>query len=410
MPEVLSTFRYRALNRAGESVRGELTARDRSSAVARLQAQGLIPLTADAAESNTLGSFLRRDLFGGGKLSPKELATFLLQLSTMVGAGLPAEGALGIMAGHEAAPRSRRVAEELLRRLRNGASLANAMASDARNFPPVALGMVRAGESSGAIEVALGRLAEYFRRSSDIRASIQSALVYPAILVAMAFGSVIMILTVILPRLKPMFQHAHTKLPFVTRTILAASDGWRDWWWAVLLLVCLLAYVIRRAFQDPAILAWRDQLLLRTPLLGSAVRRAETARFVRTLGSLAGGTVPLPVALALSQSVLVNTVMAAAVARVCKQLKEGAGLADPLAGTGVFPELVIHFIRIGEATGRLDEMLLKQADLFDGEVRELIDRGLSMLVPAITLALGIVVGGIMAAMMSAILSMNDVVR
>jgi general secretion pathway protein F len=410
MAEALRTFRYRALNRAGEAINGELAARDRNSAVSRLQAQGLVPLVAEAAEHGSLAGLLQRDLFGGGRLSPKLLADFMQQLSTLIGAGIPAEQALGILAGHEAAPRTRRVAEELLRRLRNGASLADAMAADAKVFPPIALGMVRAGESSGALEAALARLAEYLRRSADVRESVQSALVYPAILLATAFGSIILILTVVLPQLKPVFAHAHGKqLPFATQMILAASDGLRDWWWALLLVTLVLAYLIRHLLQDPAVQILRDRLLLRTPLLGSGIRRAETARFACTLGSLAGANVALPAALALSQSVLVNTLMADAVARVCKQLKEGGGLADPLAATGVFPELAIQFIRIGEATGRLDEMLLKQADLFDGEVRRLIDRGLAMLVPAITIVLGVVVAGIIASVLTAILSVNDVV-
>jgi general secretion pathway protein F len=408
MAEALRNFRYRALNRAGEAINGELAARDRASAVSRLQSQGLVPLVAEAAERGSLAGLLQRDLFGSGRLSPKLLADFMQQLSTLIGAGIPAEQALGILAGHEAAPRTRRVAEELLRRLRNGASLADAMAADAKVFPPIALGMVRAGESSGALEAALARLAEYLRRGADVRESVQSALVYPAILLATAFGSIILILTVVLPQLKPVFAHAHGKLPFATQMILAASDGLRDWWWALLLAGLVLAYLIRRLFQDPAIQVLRDRWLLRAPLLGSGIRRAETARFARTLGSLAGANVALPAALALSQSVLVNTLMAEAVARVCNQLKEGGGLAEPLAASGVFPELAIQFIRIGEATGRLDEMLLKQADLFDSEVRRLIDRGLAMLVPAITLVLGVVVAGIIASVLTAILSVNDV--
>lgn len=408
MAEALTIFRYRALGRDGERVKGEVTARNRDAAVARLQAQGLVPLAAVAVADGALAALLRRDLFGRSRLSAKELADLVQQLSTLIGAGIPAEQALGVLAGHEGARRTRRVAEELLRRLRNGASLADAMAADAANFPPVALGMVRAGESSGAVEAALVRLTEYLRRSAEIRESVRSALIYPAILLATAFASILLILTVVLPQLKPMFAHARTALPFATRMILAASDGLRDWWWALLLLALLVAAGIGRALREPRFLALRDRWLLQAPLLGSAIRRAETARFARILGALAGSAVPLPAALALSQSVLVNSVMAEAVALVSKQLKAGGGLADPLARAGVFPSLAIQFIRIGEATGRLDEMLLKQADLFDGEVRRLIDRGLALLVPAITIMLGIMVGGLMAAVMSAILSINDV--
>lgn len=409
MPDALRTFHYRALNRAGEKVSGELAARDRNAAVSRLQAQGLVPLSTETAEPGSMAGLLRRDLFDTGRLSSKQLAEFMQQLSTLIGAGFPAEPALGLLTRPEVAQRPRRVAAELLRRLRNGASLADAMAADGKVFPPIALGMVRAGESSGGLESALVGLADYLRRSADIRESITSALVYPAILLATGFGSVLLILTVVLPQLKPIFSHAHAQLPFTTRLILAMSDGLRDWWWALLLAMALLAYLARRLLQNPAIPILRDRLLLRMPIVGTAIRRAETARFARTLGALCGANVALPVALALGQTVLVNAVMAEAVAAAGKQLKAGGGLADPLAASGVFPELTIQFIRIGEATGRLDEMLLKQADLFDAEVRRLIDRGLAMLVPAITILLGVIVAGVIASVMTAILSVNDVV-
>jgi general secretion pathway protein F len=410
MPEALRIFRYRALNRAGENVRGQLAARDRSAAVARLQAQGLVPLSAEAETGGSLAQLLRRDVTGSFRLSVKQLADFMQELASLVGAGIPAEQALALLAGREAGLKRRRVAEELLRRLRNGASLADAMAAEAKIFPPVALGMVRAGEASGALDSSLTRLADYLRRSADVREAVQSSLVYPAILLATALGSVILILTVVLPQLKPIFAHAHTALPFGTRLVLAASDGLRAYWWALLLGTLVLAFMLRRLLRDPAILAMRDRLLLRIPLLGSGIRRAETARFVRILGALAGANVALPTALALSQAVLVNTVMAEAVAVVAKQLKEGGGLAEPLAASGVFPDLAIQFIRIGEATGRLDEMLLRQADLFDGEVRRQIDRGLALLVPAVTIVMGMLVAGIITSVMTAILSVNDVFR
>jgi len=407
MPEALRTFRYRALNRAGDPVNGEMTARDRDAAVSRLQAQGFVPLLAEAAEENPLIALLRRDLFAGGTLSATDLADFIQQLATLIDAGIPAEQSLATLAGPEAAAKSRRIAEDLLRRLRAGSSLGDAMAADSKVFPPIALSMVRAGESSGALEAALLRLTDYLRRSAEIRSSIQSALIYQGLLVATAFGSIILILTVVLPRLKPLFANAHGKLPWETQIVLAASDGLRMWWWALALGGITLAYLVHRAFRDPAIQASRDRLLLRAPLLGPAIRRAETARFARTLGALVSAEVSLPVALTLSQTVLANTEMAEAVARVCSELKEGGGLADPLAASGVFPDLTIQFIRIGEATGRLGEMLLKQADLFDTEVRRLIDRGLSLLVPVVTILLGLVIAAIIGSVMVAILSVND---
>jgi general secretion pathway protein F len=410
MPEALTTFRYRALTRAGEKISGEVAARDRGAAIARLQAQGLIPLLAEAADGASLAAFLRRDLFGSATLSAKELADFMQEFATLAGAGIPVEQALATLVGPEAGRKRRRIAEDLLRRLRGGASLADAMAAEPKTFPPLALGMVRAGEAGGALETGLTRLADYLRRSADVGEAVRSALVYPAILMATALASVVLILTVVLPQLKPIFAHAHGPLPLGTQLVLLASDVVRVWWWALLIGAALLAELLRRFLLDPVIRTRRDRLLLRVPILGQAIRRAETARFARLLGALAGANVALPLALALAHSVLMNTVMADAVAAVAKQLKEGGGLADPLAGTGVFPDLAIQFIRIGEATGRLDEMLLKQADLFDAEMRRLIDRGLALLVPAITILMGLIVGGIVASVMTAILSANDAFR
>jgi general secretion pathway protein F len=407
MPEAARTFRYRALTRAGERISGELVARDRAMAIARLQAQGLVPLRAEAAAGGGPRGLLQQNVFGGARLSAQQLADFMQQLATLIGSSIPVEQALGVMSGPEAGARARRVAQELLRRLRAGAGLGDAMAADPRSFPPVALSMVRAGEASGLLEAALQRLADYLRRSAEVRAAILSALVYPMLLVAAAAGSVVLILAVVLPQLKPLFAHAHKALPWETRLALAASDGLRDGWWAGLLLLALSFALLRRLLREPTVLARCDRALLAAPLLGAALRKAETARFARTLGALVGSNVTLPVALALGQAVLVNSLMAEAVDRVRKALKEGGGLADPLAGTGVFPDLTIQFIRIGEATGRLDEMLLKQADLFDAEVRRLIDRGLALLVPVVTILMGILVGGIVASVMAAILSVND---
>jgi general secretion pathway protein F len=174
MPEALTTFRYRALTRAGEKISGEVTARDRGAAIARLQAQGLIPLLAEAVDGASLAAFLRRDLFGSATLSAKELADFMQEFATLAGAGIAVEQALATLAGPEAGRKRRRIAEDLLRRLRGGASLADAMAAEPKTFPPLALGMVRAGEAGGSLETGLTRLADYLRRSADVGEAVRN--------------------------------------------------------------------------------------------------------------------------------------------------------------------------------------------------------------------------------------------
>jgi general secretion pathway protein F len=403
----MQTFRYRALNRSGDAIGGEVEAADRAAAVAHLQGLGLVPLAAEVARLDSLKAVLMRDFFGERRLSGKELADFFQQLSTLVGASVPVEQALGILTRRQGAPRTRLATQDLLRRLRSGVSLADAMHSDRRRFPSIAIGMVRAGEASGNLESSLARLAEYLRRSENMRQSVYSALVYPAMLVATAFLSVIVILTVVLPQLEPLFVHSGAALPLATTIVIAASDVLRSWWWAMLGGAVGGVLILRRLFSDPSVKLRRDAAILRLPFLGAAVQLAEAARFARTLGTLAGGNVPLPTALVLAQAVLSNAVMLDSVATVTTQLKQGGSLADLLTRAGVFPELSIQLIRVGEATGRLDEMLVKQADLFDADLQRVIERSLAMLVPVITIVLGMIVAAIIASVMVAILSVND---
>jgi general secretion pathway protein F len=267
--------------------------------------------------------------------------------------------------------------------------------------------MVRAGEASGALDSVLARLAEYLRRSEAARQTVRSALIYPTILAVTALSSVILILTVVLPQLEPLLRDAGPALPPQARLVFGASDLLRRWWWALLAILGAVGYGLWRGWGEPANAVRRDRLLLRLPLLGAAIRQAQTARFTRTLGALVGGGVALPTALALARPVISNHVMADAVTRVASQLREGGGLAEPLARTGVFPDLSIQLIRIGEATGKLDQMLLQQAEIFDEEVRLVLGRALTLLVPVLTVTLGFIVAGIIASVMSAMLSINN---
>ena len=405
----MPTFRYRAVTRAGEALAGELDAADHRSAIARLQAQGHIPLSATAIHVGTLQAFLTKDLFGGRGLSSKALADLLQQLATLVGAGIPLEQTLGMLTARDADARLRWVAGELRRRVRDGSCLSEAMRAESRAFPRIAIAMVRAGESSGALDTALARLAVYVRSIESIKESVRSALIYPAILVVTAFISILVILTVVLPQLKPLL-HDTASLPFATQLVLNVSDLVRDYWWLLAAMLGATGISIYRFLINPSRRLGRDAVLLRLPLVGTAIKRAEAARFSRTLGVLVTANVPLPSALAMAEAALGNMAIAEAVSRVTRSLKEGGGLAEPLAATAMFPELAIQMIRIGEATGQLDEMLTKQADIFETEVRRLIERLLALLVPILTVTLGLVIAGLIASVLAALLSINDLVN
>lgn len=403
----MQTYRYRALRRTGEMTSGEIVAADPGAVVAHLHALGLVPLAAEPIRPNALPRSWTRDVFARHRLSGKALAGFVQQLASLAESGVAIEQALAIVARNRAATSARRAAEDLLERLRAGAMLSDAMRAASGTFPPIAVGMARAGEAAGSLDLALSRLAQYLKRSDEVRQSIYSALVYPAMLVLTAFLSVTIILTVVIPQLEPLFVDSGAVLPLPTRVVIAASEALRNWWWAMVLVSAAGALILQRLLADVSVKQRLDRALLQAPLIGPAIRRAEAARFARTLGTLAGANVPLPTALALAIDVLVNRHMAGILGRVAGEMKEGGGLGEPLARAGVLPELSIDFIRIGEATGRLDDMLVKLAELFEGEVQRQIERALSLLVPLITILMGMAVAGIVASVLVAILGVND---
>jgi general secretion pathway protein F len=184
----------------------------------------------------------------------------------------------------------------------------------------------------------------------------------------------------------------------------------REAWWALLLVALAVALLARRLLQDPGMRGRLDALMLRAPVLGLALRRAEAGRFARVLAALLSGGVALSTALALAQPVLANRAFADAVSKIAVTVREGGGLAAPLARAGIFPDLAQQMIRIGEATGRLDSMLLRLADLLEIEVQRTLDRSLALLVPGLTLLLGAVVASIIASVMLAVLGVNDLIR
>jgi len=404
-------FQYKAVAPDGAVVRGRIAAPDRTSAAASLQAQGHTPLTVElAAPASGIKALLARDIGGRRKPGSKVVVELIGRLAVLLEAGVGLEAALSLLGGSEGATVAREQAAALLRRLRAGAGLADAMEASAGTFPPLVVAMVRAGEASGTLAPTLGRLATHLAHAEAVRQSLRSALVYPVVLLTTAAGSVLLVLLVVLPQLEPVFAESGTQLPLLTALAFAASNLVREWWWAILTFIATLVLVGHRLLASPNVRARRDAWILRLPVLGMTMRRAEAGRFVRVLGTLVGGGVPLPTALSLAQPVLANQVIGDAVAKVTTAVREGGGLAQRLTRSKIFPELVVQMIQIGEATGRLDAMLLRLADLLEVDVQRTLDRALSLLVPVLTIGLGGLVAGIIASVMLAVLGANNLVQ
>jgi len=267
--------------------------------------------------------------------------------------------------------------------------------------------LVRAGELAGALDEALRRAAEYQERAHLLTESIKSALIYPIILIATAGLSITFILTTVLPEFKPMFAEAGQALPLPTRIVMVAGDLVGSYGWAILLLACLSGFGLKRLLKRPVFRQRWDSGLLRFPVIGGIVLRTEIARFSRTLGTLLASGLPLPAALATTHDVLGNRAMADAVQAMARDLRAGEGLSDLLRRTTLFPGLVVQLVRVGEESGKLEDMLLRQAEIYDREVARTIERLMAALVPGLTIGLGLIVAGIITSILLAILKVNE---
>jgi general secretion pathway protein F len=291
--------------------------------------------------------------------------------------------------------------------VRGGASLADALESQSGVFSRLYINMIRAGEAGGSVEVVLSRLAEFIERSKVLRESVTSALIYPIILLTVAGLSVILLLTFVVPQFQQLFEDAGEALPVSTQIVIAAGNAVRGYWWVGVITIFFLIAIFKQQLSRPEFRQRWDGWMLKLPLVGDLVAKVEMARFSRTLGTLLRTGVSMLTALAIVKETLSNRVLSDAVGHVSENLKAGQSLADPLMEEGEFPQLAVHMIRVGEETGQLQEMLLKVADTYDGEVQATVKRMLALLEPALILVLGVIIAGIIMSILVAILSIND---
>jgi general secretion pathway protein F len=402
----MARFEYSALSAAGDVVSGELDGPDAAAIIERLHEQALLPIHAVEKRPEKSSGFRFR-LAASKGLPGRDLALFSQQLARLLKANLPLDRSLEILVSLTADRRSGDVMRRTLEHVRDGASLAEAMAAQQKAFPQAYVSMIRAGEIGGALQAVLARVADFLVRSEAIRQTIVSALIYPALLVLVAALSITLVLTVVLPQFEPVFREAGARLPISTRIVMLLGDALSGYWWVLLLALAVIAIGWQLLMQRPGMLARRDRLVLALPMVGDLVGKFEIGRFSRTLGVLVANGVPAPRALALCGGVVGNRVIAAAVDTVATRFKEGEGLSAPLARTRRFPSLSVQLIRIGEETGRLEEMLQEVAEIYEAEVQRALERLLALLVPAITIAMGAAIALIIVAVMTAMISIND---
>lgn len=404
----MTLFRYKAVDGAGEMLRGEMEAADQNAVIEQLRDQGLLPLSAEEAAVSFWSRDLGWSLLGRRhRVSHKDIIVFTQQIADLLNAGLPLDRALSILIGITDEGGAKRLLTHIQEQIRGGVSLADALEAQNDVFSRFYINMIRAGEAGGSVETVLVRLTEFLERSKALKESITSALIYPAILMGVAGLSVIILLTFVVPQFQQLFEDAGEALPLATQIVIAVGEAFRDYWWlGSLSILGLIVYFRHQLGRAESRHRW-DGFFLRIPLLGELIAKVEMARFSRTLGTLLKNGVPLLTALSIVKETLTNRVMADAVADVAENLRAGQGLAEPLMETGMFPRLAVHMLRVGEETGQLQKMLLQVADTYDGEVQATVKRLLTLLEPVLILGLGIIIAGIIMSILVAILSLNN---
>ncbi len=402
----MTNFRYKAMTSAGAVVSGTLDAPSQAAVIQQLRGQGHYPISAEPADGGESLWARIKEMRLSSSVSSRVLSNVTQELSALIGAGLELDRALGILVKLSNIGVLREPLLAIRARVRDGASLADAMAAEPV-FPKFYVSMVRAGELGGSLDVTLRRLADYLTRTAAIRETVMSALIYPAILLLTAAMSIIVILVFVLPEFEPLFAQAGKELPLPTRIVMDVGDAVRFYWWLPVALGIGFYLWLRGALRKPEFRKRWDGAFLRLPIFGKLIAAIEIERFSRALGTLLSNGVSLTAALGHAREVLRNSTIADAVGETAKKLREGRGLAQHLAQSKVFPPLTLDLVQIGEETGRLDEMLLRQADLDEQSIKQTIDRLLALLVPCLTIVLGIVVAGLISSMLVAILGVND---
>jgi general secretion pathway protein F len=405
-------FSYKAINKQGVTEEGTREASDEQTLITLLQTDGFIPIRVTPVKANAL----RFTLFAKkSKLTQKDLLLFTSELAVLLESGLPLDKSLRVlMELTEENENLTKLIGRVLERVKGGATLVDSLerrkAGDRKRaglFSKFYLNMIKAGEAGGGLGEVLTRLAEYLERSQELKDTVRTALIYPAILLIMSLASLFVMLTFVVPQFTEMFESAGKELPISTQIVVGLAEWLQSYWWLLAGIIFGVSSYMRYQLADPVRKKVWDGRFLRTPYFGNIVLNKETANIARTLGTLLGNGVSIIASLVIVRETLENLVLADAIQETEDQLKQGKNMSDALLDQGLLPKMALQMIKMGEETGRLEEMLLRVATIYDKQLRVSIQRMLALLEPVLIITLGLMIAGIIVSILLAILSVND---
>ena len=404
----MAFFRYKAVTPDGKVVEGTLEAADQQTVVARLQEKGQLPVKVSSGEDS---GFLSRKIelpWKRKRVSPSELLIFTQELSTLIRAGLTLDRSLRMLASLTENVYLSEIIAELLREVKGGRSLSEALAKFPQVFPKIYVNLVKAGEVGGALDQILERLVAYLEEVEELRDYLKTSLIYPSILVVVATVSIVFLTAFVIPQFAGIFENAGAPVPLPMRVLLGISGILTSYGWLFIVIAIGLWYRLKTYLRtEEGRLNW-DRRLLTLPLLGTVLLKIEISRFSRTLGTLLHSSVPLIQSINIVKEVVDNQAIASTMESIKAGVKKGEGLTAPIREAQIFPPFALHLLQVGEETGKLDEMLLQIAETYDRELRVALKRLVAFFEPAVILIMGVIIGLIVVSILYSIFSINDV--
>ncbi len=398
----MPTFKYIAKEITGKTVSGVLEYSDKALLIDALRKKDLIIISVEETAK-------RRPVYSKGSVKLEEIVIFSRQLATMVDSGIPLVQSLDILCEQIEKPVFKNILAKIKDDIETGSSLSDALARHPAVFSTLYINMVRAGESSGALDDILDRLASYLEKANTLQRKVKSSLVYPTVVITMAMLITLVLLLKVIPTFKGIFTMLGGELPLPTRILIFISDTIRQMFLYVAAGITVVVVTLKKYMKTSQGKENFDKILLAMPVLGPLFRKVAVAKFTRTFATLIKSGVPILVSLEIVGKTAGNAVIEKAVEAVRNGIKEGENIADPLAKSGAFPPMVVRMIKVGEQTGELEKMLTKIADFYEDQVDAAVSGLTSLIEPLIIAFLGVAIGGIVIAMFLPIFKLTEII-
>ena len=406
-------YNYKAKKSPQEIASGSLDAETIDDAVNKIIQLGFAPIDVTAGETQPVSLSKTKKTFSfdlSSRIKTGELAVFTRQLSDLINANVPLVRALEIASRQTKNQTLKRIIPEMIGFVQDGGALSSAAAQHPKVFSQLFVHMVRSGEISGQLNIILSRLADFIEKEQDVRSKITSSLIYPSLMLLVGAGTIFILLSFVIPRLTVMFDDLTESLPLATLLLINLSSFFARFWWLLLGLVFLGSVVFKNYLNTLEGRLWFDGLKLRIPLLGNFIRDAEIGRFSRTLATLLDSGVVIVTALDSAWSILDNTLLRQEVRLIAQQVAGGTSLSSALQKSQYFPEAAVNMLSVGEESGHLEVSLYKLAESYEKQTDRAMRTFTTLLEPLLIMAIGLIVGFIVIALLLPIFKMNLIIQ